>query len=467
MRNAHNERFSMFKMSRFKRIILFVLLISSLLSLYAQNIKIDTIYRNSQIDYFNSADIDNLMLDKMQQTVRLKFEYQDSLYKQRLYNDTTSISPFHVGYRDSILMAVERAELLHYVHYYGFDRNPQLWTKRLTSPDFSIDEECGDTLLFADNRLKKIGGIMVLIPPTIRQLVDVSDSELTAAMIETDKSLMLKSSDQLKIKVDPVWKHWYKEATILLQVTQNYITSNWYTGGSSSFAVLGIIAGKLDYNDFKRITWENSFEWREGTNTIYVDSVYKVNRTEDLFRLYSKFNYKAYSKIYYSLSAELQTQFFDTYKENTTTLVSSFLSPLRLNVNLGMDFKPVKGLSIAVSPVSYKFVYVNDTLRIKQTDFSVKQGRKSLSEVGSSLRIEYTYKPVREFSLDSKLYFYTNYKKVEADLEVILNFIFNQYFSTRVSLHPRYDNTVILSGDERAKIQFKELVSVGFSHRFR
>ena len=33
-------------------------------------------------------------------------------------------------------------------------------------------------------------------------------------------------------------------------------------------------------------------------------------------------------------------------------------------------------------------------------------------------------------------------------------------------LHPRYDTSVIMEGDKCAKIQFRELLSLGFAHKF-
>jgi hypothetical protein len=34
-------------------------------------------------------------------------------------------------------------------------------------------------------------------------------------------------------------------------------------------------------------------------------------------------------------------------------------------------------------------------------------------------------------------------------------------------LHPRYDGTVDAVADQKSKMQFKELISVGFAHTFR
>ena len=64
-------------------------------------------------------------------------------------------------------------------------------------------------------------------------------------------------------------------------------------------------------------------------------------------------------------------------------------------------------------------------------------------------------------------YFFTNYKRVETELELDVDFIINRYLSAKLMLHPRYDSTVELADGQRNKLQFKELISIGFSHTFR
>ena len=259
---------------------------------------------------------------------------------------------------------------------------------------------------------------------------------------------------------------WRKEATIIAQMTQNYVSPNWYQGGVSSFAILSIVKGQIGYYG-DRFTWENTGEWRAGGSTAKEDTLRYVACTDDLFRLYSKANYKAVNKLYYSFSAEFETRIFRTYKTNTTTLKSAPFSPVRLNLALGIDYKPIEGMSISFSPLAYKLIHVADTVNMNKADYGIEAGKKTLNDVGSSIRFEYVWKPVREVMLETKLYMYTNYKKVELDLEVNCDFIINRFFSARVMLHPRYDNTVILDGQEKAKIQFKELLSIGFAHKFR
>lgn len=258
---------------------------------------------------------------------------------------------------------------------------------------------------------------------------------------------------------------WRREATLMAQVTQNYVTKNWYQGGSSSFAGLGIAKGQISYIS-DRFTWENNGEWRIGGTTIANDSLHKVNTTDDMLRLYTKANFRIVPKIFASLSGEIETRLLPTYKSNSKDLKTGPFSPFRFNAACGVDFKPVKNLSISVSPISYKMIHVYDTARVRGKDFGLKEGERTQHNVGSSVRIEYTWKPVREVELEMRFYTYTNYREVEMDLEVNCDFIINRFLSARLQLHPRYDSSAILKGDKHAKLQFRELLSLGFAHKF-
>lgn len=259
---------------------------------------------------------------------------------------------------------------------------------------------------------------------------------------------------------------WRREATLMLQVTQNYVTSNWYQGGSSSFAGLGIAKGQVSYIT-DRFTWENTGEWRMGGSTVSADSLHKVNTTDDILRLYSKANLRIAPKLFTSLSAEIETRLLPTYKSNSTELKSAPFSPFRFTAAFGIDYKPVKDLSFSFSPVSYKVIHIAYPNRVKGTDYGLEAGQHTQHNIGSSVRLEYTWKPIREVVIETRFYTYTNYRNVEVDLEVNCDFIINRFMSARLMIHPRYDSSVVMEGDKHAKIQFRELLSIGFAHKFR
>ena len=258
---------------------------------------------------------------------------------------------------------------------------------------------------------------------------------------------------------------WKREATLMAQITQNYVTDNWYQGGSSSFAGLGIAKGYVNYIT-DRFTWENSGEWRMGGSTVSSDSLHKVNTTDDMLRLYSKANFRIVPKVFTSISVETETRLLPTFKSNSMELKSAPFSPFRFTAAFGIDYKPVKNLSISFSPVSYKVICVADSARVCVTDYGLEEGQQTQHNIGISTRIEYTWKPVREVALETRFYAYTNYRHVELDLEVNCDFIINRFMSARLMIHPRYDTSVIMKGDTHAKIQFRELLSVGFAHKF-
>lgn len=293
---------------------------------------------------------------------------------------------------------------------------------------------------------------------TIERIPTIAIDKSWIKDVEEDRNDLFRAIRNMRTR-------WRKEATLMAQITQNYVTDNWYQGGSSSFAGLGIAKGQIGYFG-DRFTWENTGEWRMGGSTISADSLHKVNTTDDMLRLYTKANFRIIPKVFTSISAELETRLLPTYKSNSKELKSGPFSPFRFTAAFGIDYKPVAGLSISVSPVSYKVIHIMDTVRVTVTDYGLKKGERTQHNIGSSLRIEYLWKPVREVALETRFYMYTNYKDVEIDLEVNCDFIINRYLSARLMLHPRYDSSVIMEGDQHAKIQFRELLSIGFAHKF-
>ena len=327
-----------------------------------------------------------------------------------------------------------------------------------------------DTLTYADlmrldsierelrevDSLREANAGLVLQSPDSMPVIVIEKSWIKDA--EEDRNDVLRA-------IRDMHSPWRREITLMAQITQNYVTANWYQGGSSSFAAFGSAKGQISYVR-ERFTWENFGEWRVGGSTISADTIHKMNTTDDLFRIYSKMNYRLVPTLFLSLSSELETRLFPTYKANSEELKSGPFSPLRYTAAFGLDYKPVKDLSVSFSPLSYKVIHVADTARVKGKDFGLEPGQQTQHNVGSSVRVEYVWKPVRELELETKFYFYTNYRNIEVDLEINADFIINRWLTSRLTVHPRYDSAVIMEGDEHAKIQFRELLSIGFAHKF-
>lgn len=302
-----------------------------------------------------------------------------------------------------------------------------------------------------------------------------SPSNNKSKMISTKPLQEVKFVEDISSKFEkrlevtrPVMGPWQKKANALIQFSQNYVSDNWYQGGSGNMAVLGILTGVLNYkNKEKTIQWENNGEWRAGFMNVDDSTALRTfNTSDDILKINSKLGIKASGNWFYGATFHFSTQFFDNYKSlNSKLFKTRFLTPVRMDWGLGMDYKHKDILSVMLAPITYKFIYANDTSHVNPNSFGIETGRNTLHQIGSSFFVQYNYSPFRELQVNSKLKFYTNYEKVEIDWEIVGSFMVNRFLTTRISLNPRYDNTVILKGGEKARIQFKELMSFGFSFR--
>lgn len=294
--------------------------------------------------------------------------------------------------------------------------------------------------------------------------VEIGHGKVQRAIVRDIQEDALDAARALRDMNSP----WRRQANLSLQLTQNYATENWHQGAANAFAMLWAAKAFANYNK-GNLSWENNAEWRVGVSTVSGDTLRKMNTTDDIFQIYSKFGYQVHKHWYVSMFADFRTNFFPNFQKNSNHLNTTFLTPIRYNMGLGIDYKPLKGLSVNISPVTYKLTYAlnTDVERIDVNELGIETGSNMLNEVGSSVRVEWKWRPLREIELETKFYFFTNYKKVETELEIDVDFYINKYMSAKILLHPRYDGTVESTTDDKSRLQFKELISVGFAHTFR
>lgn len=294
--------------------------------------------------------------------------------------------------------------------------------------------------------------------------VEIGHGKVQRAIVRDIQEDALDAARALRDMNSP----WRRQANLSLQLTQNYATENWHQGAANAFAMLWAAKAFANYNK-GNLSWENNAEWRVGVSTVSGDTLRKMNTTDDIFQIYSKFGYQLHKHWYVSMFADFRTNFFPNFQKNSNHLNTTFLTPIRYNMGLGIDYKPLKGLSVNISPVTYKLTYAlnTDIERIDVNELGIETGNNMLNEVGSSVRVEWKWRPLREIELETKFYFFTNYKKVETELEIDVDFYINKYMSAKILLHPRYDGTVESTTDYKSRLQFKELISVGFAHTFR
>lgn len=271
---------------------------------------------------------------------------------------------------------------------------------------------------------------------------------------------------------------WTYKGDGFLQFLQNYVSGNWYKGGESNYSMLSALTLEANYDNKSKWKWDNKLELKLGFQTSPSDTINKFKTNEDLIRLTSKVGLQATKHWYYTLQFIGYTQFTRGLKANDRRTYSDFMSPFNLNLSLGMEYKMEwfnKRLTgtINISPLALNYRYVDRTIFINNdgseiwfpTRHGIDPDKHHLLDFGSQFVIDYTWKLAENITWKSRMYGFTSYKRVEYEWENTFSFQFNKYISSKLFLHPRFDDNRARD-DKHGYWMFKEFFSIGFNYGF-
>jgi hypothetical protein len=262
-----------------------------------------------------------------------------------------------------------------------------------------------------------------------------------------------------------------------LGFTQMYL-SNWKAGGRSALSFLSVLKGYANYSSDSKLKWENSGEIRNGWVRQGGD-IDQTQKNDDKLELISRLGLSAFKKWYYSAEIDFKTQFFNGYNyPNDSVPISTFMSPSTTFIKLGLDYKPNKKVSLFLSPITAKYVFVRDTALIDQTRYGVSATSRSFWEPGLNVDFSYKLDVTPRISYETKYKMFLNYqqpfKKVDINWENTIVAQLTNRISMTFMLYMLYDDNVTFptgkfatDGTEiyKAKWQTKELTTVGFSYK--
>jgi hypothetical protein len=172
---------------------------------------------------------------------------------------------------------------------------------------------------------------------------------------------------------------------------------------------------------------------------------------------------------------------------DTRNKISDLFSPAYLLLALGLDYKPSPYFSAFIAPLTAKFTIVADTALSNAGAFGVSPGDKVKSEVGGYLRAIYTRNDfkaeiLKNVTFTSKVDLFSNYadnpQNIDISWENLIALKVNRFISVNISTHLLYDDNIKVPFDRNddgtlaegesvgSKIQFKEILGVGFSYTF-
>lgn len=295
-----------------------------------------------------------------------------------------------------------------------------------------------------------------------------------AAQDKTVQDLKSEGSRTINRKTtDTSRKAWKLGGSFGLNVNQGAL-SNWSAGGDNFSLSLTSLANAYAYYKKDRHSWDNNLDMAYGmVNTTSLGQ----RKSDDRFDFVSKYGYELSKKWFLSTLLNFRSQFSKGYAYPTDTskvLTSNFLSPGYVVLSLGMDYKPVDGFSLFLSPLTARWVVVlNDSLAAVAA-YGVDTGKNIKMELGAYASVNWSKNITPTTSYKTRLDLFSNYRHDPFNVDIfwtnIISVKITKLINMNLSLDMIYDNDVPSVRKDGtaggAKPQIKELMGVGFMVKF-
>ena len=293
-------------------------------------------------------------------------------------------------------------------------------------------------------------------------------SSKSFAQTQTVKDLQKDASRKIKKGVIDSSKIWNTGGIFTLnlgQASQN----NWAAGGDNfSFSVAAYV-GVYAFYKKDRWSWDNTLDLNYGmVNT----SSLGTRKNDDRIDFLSKGGYGLTPKLDLAGVFNFHSQFtkgYDYKSDGSKTLLSDFMAPAYILLGIGLNYKPATGLSIFISPLTSRWIIVNnDTLSAKGA-YGVDPGKKVKNEIGAYASITYLKDLSKTITYNGRLDLFSNYEHNPQNVAIMMNNMFtakiSKILSAGLGLNLIYDDDVKLFGPNHDSpgLQTQSLIAVGLS----
>ena len=372
-------------------------------------------------------------------------------------------------------------------YYYQILSSPALYSSSLhqmmgqtstANPDLQLQR------IFASRKM--LSSLYARAP----QLVTHTESDILGqAGIRSDINDMLQISDKLSDKVtttniapqmnDPIEvvtrrpNFWHWSGSTALQFMQSYFSDNWYQGGEKNYMCNLDVTLRANYNDQRKINWENTLDMQLGFQTTESDQNRTFRPNHNLLRYTFNGGYKAWKDWYYSLLVILKTQIAPTYQKNTDNITSEILAPLEVTVAPGMKYDIKWGKKkkftgqLNVAPLAMHIIYVKDDDLVK--NFGIEEGKNQKTTFGPNITLNTNWPITKQINWRSRMYWMSNFDYHIWEWENTIDFTVTKLITTTLYLYPRFDN----SNDKYKNnsrfdtyMMFKEWLSISLKYSF-
>lgn len=271
------------------------------------------------------------------------------------------------------------------------------------------------------------------------------------------------------IKKEEVQKEgWTKGGIFTVNLSQG-ASKNWAAGAEqSSFSINSIVQAFAFYKKNK-ISWDNTFNGQYG---IVNASSIGTRKNDDRIDVLSKLGYAIdKSKWSVTLLGNIRTQFTEGFDYSNTPAKrnSDFFSPAFLLISPGINYKPINGIDIFVSPITSRWIIVNQVAL--REFYKIPVNANSVNEIGAFSSIQVKRDIAKNINYVSRFDMFSNYKREPQNIDVfwtnVFNMKVNKYISVTYNFDLIYDHDVEnVNTGGLLGTQLKSLLGVGFTAKF-
>jgi len=286
----------------------------------------------------------------------------------------------------------------------------------------------------------------------------------------------LRKESSREIKKDPndtIPKIWKTGGLFNLNFNQAAL-SNWAAGGDKSSIALTSYLNAFAFYKKDRNSWDNTLDLAFGI--VSTTSLGK-RKSDDRIDFVSKYGYEFAKKWYLGALLNVRTQFakgFSYPDDKSKVLTSDFLAPAYILLSPGVTYKPNDNFSIFVSPITARWVIVNNDSLASVGAFGVDSGKHVKFEIGAFASIGYTTKIGANSQFTSKLDLFSNYRHNPQNVDIywtnLLAVKISKILAMTLTVNMIYDddvNTVKSDGTTGGPaLQLQEVMGIGLALKF-
>ncbi len=326
---------------------------------------------------------------------------------------------------------------------------------------------------------------------------------------------------------EPSGSSWGTSLKANINFGQTSLT-NWSAASGNTVSNQIFIDGKATYKKADMF-WDSRLQIDYGF--VYTSSMPILQKSDDRIYFETEFGYKSVrmKNVYLSASYDFRTQFSDGYEYNTPNvpadkypegtslsdlsreeqvrlwkgarnIKSGFLSPAYTNLALGVDFKPFKGMSVNITPLTGGYVIVLDKRLRMNYGMELKQSEEDMPdetrlkyneaaasgdpaklgeyynyakfEFGAQIKADYSVEVRNYFAYTTQFVAFSDYldglKSIRMNWDNRFDWKLGKLFSITFTADLLYDNEVMIYSvkDELSKrrVQFREAFLLGFTY---